>query len=333
MRTVVAGRGIRTVLRVNWSTPNPLQRNPHTPHPGDTPPSRTFTIASLVRQAGVDAWRVAKSIWWAISLPWVAFTATALGAGRHISGDLALREARGVLDDFSASTAEGATNADIEMLFEQLRSIEYGGLIAKVLAWSVPLLLGYLLAVGYTTALVGVETRRLRAGATGTRSDSLRHAAGRTPAMVAAYLYCYVLPFLGVGGVLAGVVFAKAGAVVALIAVAGMAGSVWWIVRNSLVGVAVGTRAGFTKPVREANQAVRGRWWAVLGRLLVVAAVVGIAGMLVSGIVEIGAVGGAGGMLVLWAVARLLSSLIGTTYTVAFQLSMLEALEAEKAGR
>lgn len=144
-------------------------------------------------------------------------------------------------------------------------------------------------------------------------------------------MYCYVLPLLGVGGVLAGVVLAKAGAVVALTAVAGMAGSVWWIVRNSLVGVAVGTRAGFTKPVREANQAVRGRWWAVLGRLLVAAAVVGIAGMLVSEIVNIGAVGGAGGMLVLWAVVRLLSSLIGTTYTVAFQLSMLEALEAEKA--
>lgn len=68
-----------------------------------------------------------------------------------------MREAKAVLDDFSASTAEGATNADVEMLFEQLRSIEYGGLVAKVLVWSVPLMLGYLLAVGYTTALVGVE--------------------------------------------------------------------------------------------------------------------------------------------------------------------------------
>jgi len=38
-------------------------------------------------------------------------------------------------------------------------------------------------------------------------------------------------------------------------------------------------------------------------------------------------------MLALWAVASLLTSLVGPTYTFAFKLSMLEALEAEKAGR
>jgi len=51
--------------------------------------------------------------------------------------------------------------------------------------------------------------------------------------------------------------------------------------------------------------------------------------MLLSGFAEIGAVAGPGGMLTAWPVARLLRTLLGTTYTVAVQLTMLEALEAE----
>jgi len=252
-------------------------------------------------------------------------------AGVQISADASLREAKNVIADFSEKTASGASEAEIEELFDTLGGIDYSGLITKIVAWTVPLVLVYLLAVAYTTALIGIEARRLRGGNGGGRGDSLKAALGRTPAMVLAYVYCYVLPFAAAGAAVLGGFFAGVGVAV-LLALLGTIAVVWWIVRNSLIGIAVGTRTGFAKPVREANQAVRGRWWAVFGRLLVVAVAVSIAGMLISGIVEIGSVGGAAGMLALWAVARLLSSLVGTTYTVAFQLSMLEALEAEKAG-
>jgi len=251
-------------------------------------------------------------------------------AGVDIGEDASLREAENVITDFSEKTAGGASAAEIEELLATLGGIDYSGLITKILAWSVPLVLVYLLAVAYTTALIGIETRRLRGGSGG-RGDSLKTALGRTPAMMLAYVYCYVLPFAAVGVVVLGGFFAGVG-VAALLALLGTIAAVWWIVRNSLIGVAVGTRTGFAKPVREANQAVRGRWWAVFGRLLVVTVAVSIVGILVSGIVEIGSVGGAAGMLALWVVARLLSSLVGTTYAVAFQLSMLEALEAENAG-
>jgi len=309
-----------------------MQQNPQSPQPIDTPPSLKFTVANLVRQAGVDAWGVAKSIWWAISLPWIVFAAGVYTAGEQIGADASLREAKNAVEDFSEKTAGGASEAEIEELFSTLSGIDYSDLIVKIVAWTVPIVLAYLLAVAYTTALVGIELRRLRGENGGGRGDSLKTALGRTPAMVLAYVYCYILPFAAVGvAVLGGFFFAGAGGAV-LLAILGAIAVVWWIVRNSLIGVAVGTRTGFAKPVREANRAVRGRWWAVSGRLLIVSVAVSIAGMLISGIVEIGSVGGAEGMLALWVAARLLSSLVGTTYAVAFQLSMLEALEAEKAG-
>jgi len=232
-------------------------------------------------------------VWWAITLPWLAFTATLFAGGRHISDDPALREAVAVLEDFSANTADGATNAEVEAMVETLLGIGYGDSINKILVWSVPILPGYVLAVAYTTAVVGIETRRLR-GAGGERGDSLRRAAERTPAMALAYMYCYVLPFLAVGVLAAVLPLAGVGAVATLVAGVGAIGSLWWIVRHLLIGVAIG-----------------------------------VVGMLLSGFAEIGAVAGPGGMLTAWPVARLLRTLLGTTYTVAVQLTMLEALEAE----
>lgn len=327
-RSWTEAAGCCTVVPMQWPAPDPAQLGER------LTPSR-FAVGVLARRAGIDAWRTTKSVWWAITLPWLAFTAAVFAAGKHISNDRAWREARTVLEDFSANTAEGATNDDIEKLFETLQGIEYGELIAKILAWSVPLLLSYVLVVAYTTALVGIETRRLR-GDTGDagdmRGDSLQLAIRRTPAMMLAYVYCYVLPFLAVAGSFAALLLAGVGAFAALIAAVGLIGTLWWIVRHSLGGVAVGTRGGFTTPMREASRAVRGRWWPVLGRLLLVGVALGVIGMLLTGFAEIGAVGGPVGMLVAWTVARLLSSLLGTTYTVAVQLAMLDALEAEKIG-
>lgn len=318
----------RTVLSMQWPAPDLQQMRPH----GEPASLPRFAIGALARRGVIDAWRTIKSVWWAVTFPWLAFTAVMFAAGEHISDDRALREARSVLEDFSANTAEGATNADIEALLETLQGIEYGGLIGKILAWSVPILLGYLLAVAYTTALVAIETQRLRGEGVVGRGDSLGRAARRTPAMVAAYLYCYVLPFILVAGGAAALLFAGAGVVAVLLAIVGMIGSLWWIVRNSLAGVAVGTRNGFTNPVRAAADAVKGRWWPVLGRLLLVGGALGVSGMLLTGFAEIGAAAGPIGMLVAWTVARLLSTLVGTTYTVAVQLAMLEALEAEQPG-
>lgn len=311
-------------LSMNWSPPTPDQL---ATIPG--PRVTGFAVSDLAVTAAADAWRTLKSVWWALALPWLVFSGVSLAAVNYISKDPAVAQLESALNDFQEINANGATESQIEELADTIGSIDYSGLFVKILAWGIPLALAYVAIVSFTTTVVALETRRLRGERDGIRRDSLRAALGRTPSMVLAYLYVIALPVVLIS--LAAAITALTGnfALTALSILVGLPLGLWWVVRNSLVGVSVATSAGFAEPAGKASRAVKGRWWAVAVRLFLTSLSLLMVSAIVAILVQIGTLAVASGLLVLLLAQRLLTTLIGATWTASVQLAMLDALARE----
>lgn len=302
-------------LNMNWSPPAPDQL---VTIPG--PRVTGFAVSDLAATAAADAWRTLKSVWWALALPWLVFFGVSLPAAVQLES---------ALNDLQEINANGATEPPIEELMDTVGSIDYSGLFVKILAWGIPLALAYVAIVSFTTTVVALETRRLRGERDGIRRDSLRAALGRTPSMVLAYLYVIALPVVLIS--LAAAIAALTGnfALTALSILVGLPLGLWWVVRNSLVGVSVATSAGFAEPAGKASRAVKGRWWAVAVRLFLTSLSLLMVSAIVAILVQIGTLAVASGLLVLLLAQRLLTTLIGATWTASVQLAMLDALARE----
>lgn len=312
---------------MSWPAPDPSQMR--TP----APKSDDFSVGSLARRAGGDAWRTAKRVWLAVSLPWLAVAGAALTALKQLRDHSAIKAVEAAFETFTSSSATGQTDAAVDALLDTVAAVDYTGLVALALAWVAGLGIFYIVTASYTTTLVCLETENVRRGTTGaSRTATILRSLARTPAMTLAYLYCYLLPWLIVTGAATGVIVVGGGVLaVAAVLLMGTTGAIYWTVRNSLVGVTVATRRGFFAPVGAASRAVKGRWWAVLWRLLLVSLVVGSSGAILGSLAQLGAIFGATGVIVLWLVLRVMATLAGTTLTAATQLAMLDALTAETA--
>lgn len=309
---------------MNWSPP-PSDQLVTIPNPRVT----GFSVSNLATTAAADAWRTLKSVWWALALPWLVFSGVSLAAVEYIKKDPAVVQLTSALNDFQEINANGATASQREELVDTILSIDYSGLFVKILAWSIPLTLAYVAIVSFTTTVVALETRRLRGDRGGTRRDSLRAALGRIPSMVLAYLYVIALPVVLISLAAAITVLTGSIALIALSILVGLPLGLWWVVRNSLVGVSVATSAGFAEPAGKASRAVKGRWWAVAVRLFLMILSLLLVSLIVALLVQIGTLAVASGLLVLLLVQRLLATLIGTTWTASVQLAMLDALTKE----
>jgi hypothetical protein len=318
-----------TLSTMNWPAPDPSQMR----EPGSMTKGDDFAVGSLAKRAGGDAWRTAKRVWLAVSIPWLAVAAAVLTAIKQVRDHSAVEALEAAFETFASSSSPEQTDAAIETLLDTVATIDYTGLVALTLAWVAGLGIFYIVTASYTTALVCLETENVRRDTTGTpKTATILRSLARIPAMTLAYLYCYLLPWLVLTAAVAGVIMTGGGVLpIAAVLLLGTIGAIYWMVKNSLVGVTVATRRGFFAPVGAATRAVKGRWWAVLWRLLLVSLVVGSAGAALSGFAQIGAVFGTTGVVVLWLVLRVLATLAGTTVTVATQLAMLDALTAETA--
>lgn len=304
---------------MNWPAPDPSQLRRATN-------LDAFAVSTLAKRAGSDAWRTAKRVWLAISLPWLAVAAAVLVAVRQIRDHSAVEALEAALETFTATS--GQTDTAVETLINTVSEIDYTGLVTLAITWLVGLGIFYIATVAYTTTLVCLETESVRRGEErAPRTTNIIRAVARIPAMTLAYLYCYLLPWLLTAAAVTGTLLVSGHiAVSVLVGALGLAFTIHWTVKNSLVGVTVATQRGFIAPVGVAARAVKGHWWAVLGRLILLTLAVGVAGTTLGSLAQIGALLGTSGLVALWITFRILSTLAGTTVTVATQLAMLDAL-------
>jgi len=309
-----------TLQYMNWPAPDPSQLRRASTN------LDAFAVGALAKRAGGDAWRTAKRVWLLISLPWLAVAAAVLVAVRQIRDHSAVEALEAALETFTATSAQPDTA--IETLIDTVSAIDYTGLVTLVVTWLAGLGMFYIATVAYTTTMVCLETESVRRGEErAPRTTTIIRAVTRIPAMTLAYLYCYLLPWLLTAAAVTGTLLVSGHAAMSvLVGALGLVFTIYWTVKNSLVGVTVATQRGFVTPVGAAARAVKGHWWAVLGRLLLLTLAVGMVGTALGSLAQIGALLGTSGLVALWVTFRILSTLVGTTVTAATQLAMLDAL-------
>lgn len=264
-----------------------------------------------------------RNIWPVLTFPWVLFGALTLLAFNR------LRNHR-IFESLEVRTSPLEPGSSFRDLVElDVETTDLRDFVVRLLVWVGALGALYVVAAAFTTTAVVVEAvegdgKQRRIGRT------LRLSLLRTPKMVLTYVYCYLLPLLVVAAAVTAVVLGGAGLPAALLTgVLGALALVHWSVANSLTGVAVASRRGLFSPIRDARRSVRGHWWAVLARLVLLLFFGMLVGSVLGGVGQLGSVLGPEGGVAFAVIARMLTTLVSTTFSSSVQLEMLEALQAQ----
>lgn len=263
----------------------------------------------------MTARRTVMKVWPIVVLPWAGIGMLAMVAVSQLKNH-AFLSGLNLVEDLAGGTPLGASYSEPE-----LREF-----LTLLLGWTTGLGALYVAAVAFTTTAICVA-----AGGETSRRGVTTTAMARTPKMVLTYLYCYMLPVLLSVAAITGVILSGGGvAGGVLVVLLCMGATLYWAVRYSLAGVAVAGRKGLFAPITAASRAVRGRWWAVLLRLLLLAGAGALLGGAIAAVTQIGVLAGANAAIVLAVLGRVLSTLLGTTLSVSVQIGMLEALETRR---
>lgn len=264
-----------------------------------------------------------RNIWPVLAFPWVLFGALTL---------LALNQLRNhrVFQSLEVQTSllkPGSSFGDIVDF--DVEAADLRDFVVRLLVWVGSLGALYVVTTAFTTTAVIVDATR-SGGEQHRIGHTIRLSLLRTPKMVITYAYCYLLPLLVVGALITAAILGGSGLLTTLLT--GMLGAVaivYWSVANSLTGVAVASRRGLFSPIRDARRSVRGHWWAVLARLVLLMIFGVLVGSVLGGAGQFGSVLGPEAGIAFAVIARMLATLVSTTFSSSVQLEMLETLQVQ----
>jgi hypothetical protein len=289
-----------------------------------------FSVRSLTHQVAAVAVGAVRRSWVAVLVPWLAVAGVVLVAGLTLWNNPAAIEVRDVL---SAIPDNAEPDVAYQYLADNLTAETVIDLLRALAVWAAAVFGAYVLAVSFTTATVALAAdAELRDEPIPFKSLVVR-SVRRTPAMVAVYLGVYVAPTFSLAVVASLLVVAGVPLLLIVPAVAAaVAGVAYLVVRSSLVAVSVATGQGLGAPAAKAFSLVKGRWWAVLGRLILAALAATVVAMVLDLVPRVGMGQGLAAAFVLVVAVRVVSSLVGTALSVATQLCMVRALERTDSG-